>query len=139
MRDEGHRDSGNQGRGGPEHAPPQWRHSRGPRPTTAGPDPSPRAPSLTRHRAGLEVIDRLLHDVAVDPSGLVGVADEQTVVAEGIHDPREAVRVVGDPDRRLFAEDPGVVGPGQTKAGPDVVARSVARHARDGAEHADAL
>ena len=59
-----------------------------------GVDQAPRLPRSPP--ALLEVLDGLLDDLAIDAPDLVGIADEQAVVAERIDEARDSARVLGD-------------------------------------------
>ena len=51
---------------------------------------------LSRHRARphggpfFQVSNGAFHDIGVDPSDLIGIPDEQTVVADHVHDARDS-------------------------------------------------
>src|SRR5437879_4606673 len=61
------------------------------RQTPAQDEPRPRTAELPAPRLGprafLEVFDRLVDHVAIDPPFLVGVAEEEAVVTDGVDEP----------------------------------------------------
>src|SRR5262252_1066383 len=87
----------------------------------------------------LEILHSLLHDPAIDTPDLVGVADEQAVVAERVDDTRDPARALGDTGDRRVGEEPEVRRPGDAKSRADVVPRFLRGQGQDAAAKTDAL
>src|SRR3989442_3383601 len=67
----------------------------------------------------LQVPDRLLDHVLVDVAALVSAADQETVVADRVDDPRDAARKLPDPIQGAGGEDPAVATPGDGQPRPN--------------------
>src|SRR5215470_12937381 len=87
----------------------------------------------------LEVLHGLVDDPAIDTPDLVGVADEQAVVAERVDDTRDPTRVLGDTGNRRVGEEPEVARPGDAKSRADVIPRLLRGQGQDAAAKTDAL
>src|SRR5262249_5803367 len=68
----------------------------------------------------VQVGDRVLDDVPVDAALVVGIAEEQRVVAQGVDDPRNAARVLRDSSYGPLAEQTRVVRARSLQAAADV-------------------
>ena len=87
----------------------------------SGPD---RRREPTRATAGrtLERLDGLVDNIDLDPPPLVGVADDEAVIAQNVDAAWDPARVHGNPGLSLLAEEPEVVCAGNTETCQDVVA-----------------
>src|ERR1700741_3701364 len=47
-----------------------------------------------------EIFDGTIDEIAIDPALLLGVAEEQAVIADDVDEPGDAARVSGDPIQR---------------------------------------
>src|SRR5215813_1961848 len=97
--------------------------------------PSPLGAPLTV----LEVVHRLVYDPAIDTPDLVGVSDEQAMVAERVDETRDPARALGDTSDRRIREEPEVCRPGDAKSRADVVPRFFRGQGQDAAAKTDAL
>src|SRR5215472_5712474 len=97
-------------------------------------------PSLLRSPLTvLEVVHRLVDDPAIDTPDLVGVSDQQAVVAERVDETRDPARALGDAGDRRVGEEPEVCRPGDAKSRADVVPRFFRGQGQDAAAKTDAL
>src|SRR5262249_60972663 len=87
----------------------------------------------------LEVLDGLVNDPAIDTPDLVGVADEEAMVAERVDDTRDPARVSGYAGDRRVGEEPEVACPGDAKSRADVVPRFLHGQRQETAAKTDAL
>src|SRR5215813_7923164 len=87
----------------------------------------------------LEIVHRLVDDSAIDPPDLVGVSDEQAVVAERVDDTWNPARVLGDTGNRRVGEEPEICRSGDAKSRADVVTRFFRGQGQDAAAKPDAL
>src|SRR5262249_38959073 len=86
-----------------------------------------------------EVLHGLLDDLAIDASNLIGVADEEAVIAERVDEARDASGVLGDAADRGVGEQTEVLRAGDAKARADVVAGLLLGQRRYAAAKADSL
>src|SRR5215813_1433631 len=89
--------------------------------------------------AVLEIPHRFVYDPAIDTPDLVGVSDEQAMVAERVDETRDPARAFGDTGDRRLGEEPEVRRPGDAKSRADVVARFFRGQGQDAASKTDAL
>ena len=75
----------------------------------------------------MERLDGLVDDVDVDPPPLVGVANDQAVVAQNVHAARDSPRVGRNPVLRPVAEELEVAAARNTEPDLDIVADQIAR------------
>src|SRR5262245_22593726 len=87
----------------------------------------------------LAVLHGLVDDPAIDSPDLVGVPDEQAVVAECVNETGDSARVLGDAGDRRVGEEPEVPRPGDAQSGADVIPRFLRGQGQDAAAKSDAL
>src|SRR2546430_1420580 len=102
------------------------------------PDQRPGAPRRTPRRTR-ERLDGLVDDIDVDPPSLVGVADDEAVVAQDVHAARDPARVGGDSVLRPTAEEVEVARARHAETSLDIVADLRARQRGQTALQLDAL
>src|SRR5947199_393776 len=93
-----------------------------------------RTPRRTRER-----LDGLVDDIDVDPPSLVGVADDEAVVAQDVHAARDPARVGGDSVLCPTAEEVEVARARHAETSLDIVADLRARQRGQTALQLDAL
>ena len=87
----------------------------------------------------LKILDGLLDDLAIDPANLIGIADDQAVVADRVDKARDPSGVFGDPHDRRIREKPEVRGAGDPEPRADVLAGLCRCQREDPAAEANAL
>src|SRR5207302_301234 len=93
-----------------------------------------RTPRRTRER-----LDGLVDDIDVDPPSLIGVADDEAVVAQDVHAARDPTRVGGDSVLRPTAEEVEVARARHAETSLDIVADLRSRQRGQTALQLDAL
>ena len=63
----------------------------------------------------------------LDAADLVGVGEQEAVIADRVDEARDPAAVRGDPSDRLVGEEPEVARAGDPEPGPDVVADLLGR------------
>src|SRR5207249_8344353 len=90
-------------------------------------------------RALLEIVDRLSDSLAVDPALLLGVAEEEAVIADDVDEPWNPTRIFRDPAHRRIGEHTQVARTRDAQPGPDILARFARGQRRDLAAQPDPL
>src|SRR5207245_5834586 len=78
----------------------------------------------------IERRDGLVDDVDPDPTPLVGVPDDEAVIAQNVDASRDPARVLGDPGLSPVAEEVENARARHTEAGLDIVAGLLGRQRR---------
>src|SRR5438445_2833553 len=82
---------------------------------------------------------RFFHEVGFDPSLLIGVADDEAVIAQDIHQARDPAGVIRDPLDRAGGEDPEIARAGDAEPEIDVLAGLLRRERTDAEPQGDPL
>src|SRR5207244_4946384 len=90
-------------------------------------------------RALLEIVDRLSDNLAVNPALLIGVAEEEAVIADDIDEPWNPTRIFRDPVHRRISEHIQVARARDAQPGPDILERFARGQRRDLAAQPDPL
>src|SRR6267142_500665 len=106
-------------------------------------EPSPRAAKLTAFplwsRALLQILDRLVDDVPIDAALLIGVSEEEAVIADRIDDTWNAARIGGNAIHSRVGEQTQISCARDAKPGPDVGSGLFQRQGWDLAPQSDTL
>src|SRR2546430_7595630 len=68
-----------------------------------------------------------MHGVPIDPALLIGVREDEAVIADHVDEPRDPARIFGDPVHRWICEQTQVARAGDTKPSPDILTDFVQR------------
>src|SRR2546422_11129209 len=78
-----------------------------------------------------------MHGVPIDPALLIGVREDEAVIADHVDEPWDPSRIFGDPVHRWICEQTQVARAGDTKPGPDILSDFVQSEGRNLAAQPD--